>query len=214
MTALRFTKDHEWVRLDGDLAVIGITDYAQSQLGDVVYVELPEPGHRVEQGKEAAVVELVKAASEVYAPVSGEVAEVNERARRRPGQSQRRPAGRRLVHEVAPRRPQAARRADGRGGLSALCRGAALDAVSAADPARPRRDAGPDRGSIDRRAVRRSARRGAARRACRPAAGNGRDRGRAHDRAAWRRATWRRVRRRFSSAAGPIATMSRPRSTI
>ena len=78
MTALRFTKDHEWVRLDGDLAVIGITDYAQSQLGDVVYVELPELGHRVEQGKEAAVVELVKAASEVYAPVSGEVAEVNE----------------------------------------------------------------------------------------------------------------------------------------
>ena len=78
MTALRFTKDHEWVRIDGDLAVIGITDYAQSQLGDVVYVELPEPGHRVEQGKEAAVVELVKAASEVYAPVSGEVAEVND----------------------------------------------------------------------------------------------------------------------------------------
>ena len=78
MTALRFTKDHEWGRLDGDLAVIGITDYAQSQLGDVVYVELPEPGHRVEQGKEAAVVESVKAASEVYAPVSGEVAEVNE----------------------------------------------------------------------------------------------------------------------------------------
>ena len=78
MTTLRFTKDHEWVRLDGDLAVIGITDYAQSQLGDVVYVELPEIGHRVEQGKEAAVVELVKAASEVYAPISGEVAEVNE----------------------------------------------------------------------------------------------------------------------------------------
>jgi glycine cleavage system H protein len=78
MTALRFTKDHEWVRLDDDLAVIGITDYAQLQLGDVVYVELPEPGHRVEQGKEAAVVESVKAASEVYAPVSGEVAEVND----------------------------------------------------------------------------------------------------------------------------------------
>ncbi len=78
MTSLRFTRDHEWVRLDGDLAVVGITDYAQSQLGDVVYVELPEPGHRVEQGKEAAVVELVKAASEVYAPVSGEVAEVND----------------------------------------------------------------------------------------------------------------------------------------
>jgi glycine cleavage system H protein len=79
MSALRFTRDHEWVRLEGDLAVVGITDYAQSQLGDVVYVELPEIGRRVERGKEAAVVESVKAASEVYAPVSGEVAEANER---------------------------------------------------------------------------------------------------------------------------------------
>ena len=78
MTALRFTRDHEWVRLDSDLAVIGITDYAQSQLGDVVYVELPQIGRRIEQGKEAAVVESVKAASEVFAPVSGEVAAVNE----------------------------------------------------------------------------------------------------------------------------------------
>src|SRR6266550_2975669 len=78
MTALRFTKDHEWIRVEGDLAVVGITDYAQSQLGDVVYVELPEIGRQVEQGKEAAVVESVKAASEVYAPVSGEVTEVNQ----------------------------------------------------------------------------------------------------------------------------------------
>jgi glycine cleavage system H protein len=78
MTLLRFTTDHEWIRLEGDLAVIGITDFAQSQLGDVVYVELPEIGRRVEKGKEAAVVESVKAASEVYAPVSGEVAEVND----------------------------------------------------------------------------------------------------------------------------------------
>ncbi len=78
MTAPRFTKDHEWVRLDGDLAVIGITDYAQSQLGDVVYVELPQVGRHIEKGKEAAVVESVKAASDVYAPVSGEVAAVNE----------------------------------------------------------------------------------------------------------------------------------------
>jgi glycine cleavage system H protein len=78
MSMLRFTKDHEWIRVDGDLATIGITDYAQSQLGDVVYVELPEIGRRVEKGKEAAVVESVKAASEVYAPVSGEVTEVNE----------------------------------------------------------------------------------------------------------------------------------------
>src|SRR5262249_27672772 len=78
MSLLRFTKAHEWIRLDGDLAVVGITNYAQSQLGDVVYVELPEIGRRVEKGKEAAVVESVKAASEVYAPASGEVAEVNE----------------------------------------------------------------------------------------------------------------------------------------
>jgi glycine cleavage system H protein len=78
MAALRFTKDHEWVRLDGDFAVIGITDYAQTQLGDVVYVELPEIGRHLEQGKAAAVVESVKAASDVFAPVSGEVAEVNE----------------------------------------------------------------------------------------------------------------------------------------
>jgi len=78
MSTFRFTRDHEWVRLDGDLAIVGITDYAQSQLGDVVYVELPEIGHRVAKGTEAAVVESVKAASEVYAPVSGEVAEINE----------------------------------------------------------------------------------------------------------------------------------------
>ena len=78
MGVLRFTRDHEWIRLDGELAVVGVTDYAQSQLGDVVYVELPEIGRRVEKGKEVAVVESVKAASEVYAPASGEVAEVNE----------------------------------------------------------------------------------------------------------------------------------------
>lgn len=78
MSPLRFTRDHEWVRLEGDIAVVGITDYAQSQLGDVVYVELPEIGRQVEKGKEAAIVESVKAASEVYAPISGEVVEVNE----------------------------------------------------------------------------------------------------------------------------------------
>jgi glycine cleavage system H protein len=78
MTAIRYTKDHEWVRQDGDIVVIGITDYAQSQLGDVVYVELPELGRQVEQGKEAAVVESAKAASEVYAPVSGEIVAIND----------------------------------------------------------------------------------------------------------------------------------------
>jgi glycine cleavage system H protein len=77
MPTLRFTKDHEWIRQDGDTAVIGITDYAQQQLGDIVYVELPAAGSRVEAGKEAAVVESAKAASEVYAPISGEVIAVN-----------------------------------------------------------------------------------------------------------------------------------------
>ena len=77
MSTLRFTQDHEWIRADGDVAVVGITDYAQKQLGDIVYVELPQIGSRVERGKEAAVVESVKAASEVYAPVSGEIVEAN-----------------------------------------------------------------------------------------------------------------------------------------
>ncbi|MCC0040718.1 MAG: glycine cleavage system protein H, partial [Rhodobiaceae bacterium] len=67
---LRFTKDHEWVRVDGDEATVGITDFAQSQLGDVVYVELPGVGRSVTAGGEAAVVESVKAASEVYAPLT------------------------------------------------------------------------------------------------------------------------------------------------
>jgi glycine cleavage system H protein len=72
-----FTRDHEWIDVSGDTATVGITDYAQGQLGDVVFVELPEPGRQVEAGKEAAVVESVKAASDVYAPVSGAVTEAN-----------------------------------------------------------------------------------------------------------------------------------------
>ena len=74
---VKYTKDHEWIRVEGDVATVGISDYAQSQLGDVVFVELPEPGRTLERGKEAAVVESVKAASEVFAPASGTVTEVN-----------------------------------------------------------------------------------------------------------------------------------------
>ncbi|MEQ8698142.1 MAG: glycine cleavage system protein GcvH [Bauldia litoralis] len=73
----RYSRDHEWIRLEGDTAVVGITTYAQEQLGDVVYVELPEVGKTLAKGAEAAVVESVKAASEVFAPVGGEVVEVN-----------------------------------------------------------------------------------------------------------------------------------------
>ena len=72
-----FTRDHEWIDVSGDTATVGITDYAQSQLGDVVFVEVPEAGRQLTQGGEAAVVESVKAASDVYAPVSGEVTEGN-----------------------------------------------------------------------------------------------------------------------------------------
>ncbi len=74
---LYFTKDHEWISVDGDSATVGITDYAQAQLGDVVFVEVPPAGTEVAKGKEAAVVESVKAASDVYAPVSGQVTEGN-----------------------------------------------------------------------------------------------------------------------------------------
>lgn len=74
---MRFTKDHEWVELDGDVATIGITAYAADQLGDVVFVEVPEPGKAVKAGDGLAVVESVKAASDVYAPISGEVVEGN-----------------------------------------------------------------------------------------------------------------------------------------
>jgi glycine cleavage system H protein len=77
MSDVRYTKEHEWVKVDGDVATVGISSYAQEQLGDVVFVELPEVGKKVEKGKEMAVVESVKAASEVYAPISGEVTEVN-----------------------------------------------------------------------------------------------------------------------------------------
>lgn len=77
MSEVRYSKDHEWVKIDGDTATVGITHYAQEQLGDVVFVELPDVGKKVEQGKQMATVESVKAASEVFAPISGEVLEVN-----------------------------------------------------------------------------------------------------------------------------------------
>jgi glycine cleavage system H protein len=73
-----YTKEHEWIRVEGDEATVGITDFAQGQLGDIVFVELPGAGQQVSKGGEAAVVESVKAASDVYAPVSGEVAEANQ----------------------------------------------------------------------------------------------------------------------------------------
>jgi len=78
MANRRYTKEHEWVQLDGDVATVGISEYAQEQLGDVVFVELPEVGRKIGQGEAMAVVESVKAASDVYAPLAGEVVEVNQ----------------------------------------------------------------------------------------------------------------------------------------
>jgi glycine cleavage system H protein len=78
MPERKFSREHEWIEVEGGVATVGITDYAQGQLGDVVFVELPEPGRRVKKGEAAAVVESVKAASEVFSPLSGEVTEVNK----------------------------------------------------------------------------------------------------------------------------------------
>jgi len=78
MSDLRYTEDHEWLSIEGDIAVIGISNHAQEQLGDIVFIELPDVGKALEKGGEAAVVESVKAASEIYAPADGEVIEVNE----------------------------------------------------------------------------------------------------------------------------------------
>lgn len=77
-TTFRYTKEHEWVRVEGDIGVVGITDHAQKELGDIVYVDLPKPGTRLEQGKTLGSVESVKAVSDIFAPVSGEVVEIND----------------------------------------------------------------------------------------------------------------------------------------
>ena len=89
----RYTKDHEYIRVDGDTGTVGITNYAQSQLGDVVFVDLPEVGKTMKKGGEAAVVESVKAASEIYAPVSGQVVEINAALPDAPGAVNEDPAG-------------------------------------------------------------------------------------------------------------------------
>lgn len=93
MGDMKFTEDHEWVRIDGNTATVGITDYAQGQLGDIVFVELPETGLTVAQGDDAAVVESVKAASDIRAPVSGEIEAVNDALDAEPGKANEDPEG-------------------------------------------------------------------------------------------------------------------------
>jgi glycine cleavage system H protein len=93
MTMLKYTKDHEWIRPDGDIATVGITPFAQEKLGDLVFVELPSVGTKLEKGAAAATVESVKAASDVYAPVGGEVTEVNGKVTDEPGLVNSAPTG-------------------------------------------------------------------------------------------------------------------------
>jgi glycine cleavage system H protein len=93
MAQVRYTKEHEWVKMDGDQATCGITEYAQKALGDIVYVELPPKGKQVKKGDETAVVESAKAASEVYAPIDGEVTAVNDNLATQPGMVNIAPTG-------------------------------------------------------------------------------------------------------------------------
>ena len=91
--SIRYTNEHEWVRLEGDVGTIGITSYAQEQLGDVVFVEVPAAGRKVAKGESVAVVESVKAASDIYAPVTGEVVEANAALADSPGDVNAEPTG-------------------------------------------------------------------------------------------------------------------------
>jgi glycine cleavage system H protein len=102
MAETKYTKEHEWIRLDGGSATVGITDYAQKQLGDIVYVELPAVGRKVTKGGDAAVVESVKAASEVYAPISGEVTAINGALGGNPGLVNSSPDGEGWLFKLKP----------------------------------------------------------------------------------------------------------------
>ena len=93
MSTVKFTEEHEWIKIEGDTGTVGITPYAQEQLGDVVYVELPAAGKQVEKGKEMAVVESVKAASEVFAPVTGSIAAANDKLTAEPATVNQDPLG-------------------------------------------------------------------------------------------------------------------------
>jgi glycine cleavage system H protein len=93
MVDVKYTQDHEWIRVEGDVGTIGITPYAQEQLGDVVFVELPQAGRKVTKGEACAVVESVKAASDIYAPVTGEVTEANAALGDAPGDVNAEPMG-------------------------------------------------------------------------------------------------------------------------
>jgi len=99
---LRYTKSHEWVLVRGEIGVVGITDFAQEKLTDIVYVELPKPGREVKAGEECAVVESVKAASDIYSPLSGKIVKVNDRLNNEPQLLNSDPYGEGWVFEIQP----------------------------------------------------------------------------------------------------------------
>jgi glycine cleavage system H protein len=107
MTQTRFTRDHEWVRLADGIATVGITNHAQEALGDIVFVELPEPGRDVAAAEACAVVESVKAASDIYAPIAGHVIEVNAALAEEPALVNREPAGAGWFFRLIPADPAA-----------------------------------------------------------------------------------------------------------
>ena len=106
-TELRYTKEHEWVRVEGDVATVGVTQYAADQLGDVVFVDLPEVGREVAEGEACAVVESVKAASDVYAPIAGKVVEVNAGLAESPALINSAPTGEGWFFRIEPQDPAA-----------------------------------------------------------------------------------------------------------
>jgi len=103
---LLYAKSHEWLRLDNDTATVGVTDHAQSELSDVVYVELPKPGRKVTAGEVVATVESVKAASDIYAPVGGEVTQANPALSSDPGLVNREPYGQGWLFRIKPDQPK------------------------------------------------------------------------------------------------------------
>jgi glycine cleavage system H protein len=121
---LKFTKDHEWLRVEGNVATVGITPFAQEKLGDLVFVELPSVGATFDKGAVAATVESVKAAADVYAPVAGEVTEVNERLVEEPGLVNAEPTGNGWLFKMRPADPTE---------VDALLDEKAYDALTAAE---------------------------------------------------------------------------------
>ncbi len=102
---LKFTRDHEWIRMEGDIATVGITPFAQEKLGDLVFVELPSVGARLDKGAVAATVESVKAASDVYAPVAGDITAINDRLAQEPGLVNGEPTGNGWLFKMKPANP-------------------------------------------------------------------------------------------------------------